>query len=87
MVSDDEREKRPTAEEVLGQLKKALEIQEGYDIWEPKLPKDYKELIQMSKSPEIYSDKNKKELYYMFCTKGILLQYDTEVTGSFLYLN
>ncbi|PWA44709.1 serine/threonine-protein kinase, active site protein [Artemisia annua] len=75
---DDEMEKRPTAEEALGQLKKALEIQEGYDIWEPKLPKDYKEIIQMSKSPEIYSDKSKKELYYMFFTEGILLQQDTE---------
>ncbi|GJX96714.1 kinase-like domain, phloem protein 2-like protein [Tanacetum coccineum] len=73
---DDESEKQPTAEEVLGQLKKALEIQEGYDIWEPKLPKDYKELILMSKSPEIYSDKNKKELHDMFLTEGILLQDD-----------
>ncbi|GKA03442.1 kinase-like domain, phloem protein 2-like protein [Tanacetum coccineum] len=50
---------------------------EGYEIWEPKLPKDYKELIQMSKSPEIYSKKPKKELYYMFFTEGILLQEDT----------
>nr|GEV14799.1 protein kinase-like domain, phloem protein 2-like protein [Tanacetum cinerariifolium] len=76
---DDVREKRPTAEQVLGQLKEALEIQEGYDIWEPKLPKDYTELIQTSKSPEIYYKKTKNELYDIFFTEGILLKKDTVV--------
>ncbi|GJR40075.1 kinase-like domain, phloem protein 2-like protein, partial [Tanacetum coccineum] len=46
---------------------------EDYEKWEPKLPKDYKEIIQMSKCPEIYSTKKKEELYNTF-TKGILQQ-------------
>lgn len=43
--------------------------QEDYEMWEPKLPSDYENLIQMSNSREI----NYKDLYDMFC-KGILLQ-------------
>ncbi|GKB81043.1 kinase-like domain, phloem protein 2-like protein [Tanacetum coccineum] len=69
------REKRPTAGEVIIQLKRALDIQEDNEIWEPKLPKDYEEIIQMSKCPEIHSTKMKEELYKTF-TKGILLQQD-----------
>ncbi|PWA74801.1 protein kinase-like domain, Phloem protein 2-like protein [Artemisia annua] len=69
------RERRPTAHEVVRQLKKALEFQEDYEKWEPKLAKDYNEIIQMSKFPEIYSTKKKEELYNIF-SKGILLQHD-----------
>ncbi|PWA49527.1 protein kinase-like domain, Phloem protein 2-like protein [Artemisia annua] len=69
------RERRPTANEVVIQLKKALEFQENYEKWEPKLPTDYKEIIQMSKCPEIYSTKKKEDLYNIF-SKGILLQQD-----------
>ncbi|GJV22164.1 kinase-like domain, phloem protein 2-like protein [Tanacetum coccineum] len=69
------RERRPTADEVVIQLKKALKFQEDYEKWEPKLAKDYKEIIQMSKCPEIYSTKKKEELYNIF-SKGILLQQD-----------
>ncbi|GJT06706.1 kinase-like domain, phloem protein 2-like protein [Tanacetum coccineum] len=69
------RERRPTAHEVVIQLKKALEFQEDYEKWEHKLPADYKDLIQMSKCPEIYSTKKKEELYNIFST-GILLQQD-----------
>ncbi|GKA35406.1 kinase-like domain, phloem protein 2-like protein, partial [Tanacetum coccineum] len=69
------RERRPTAPEVVIQLNKALEFQEDYEIWELKLPKDYKEIIQMSKCPEIYSTKKKEDLYNIF-SKGILLQQD-----------
>ncbi|GJX77244.1 kinase-like domain, phloem protein 2-like protein [Tanacetum coccineum] len=61
---DHRREKRPTVGEV-----------EDYEIWEPKLPKDYKEIIQMSKCPEIYSTKKKEDLYKLF-SEGILLQQD-----------
>ncbi|GJV68526.1 kinase-like domain, phloem protein 2-like protein [Tanacetum coccineum] len=70
-----DRTSRPTAKEVLQQLKKAMEFQEEYEIWQPKLPKDYKEIIQMSKSPEIYSTKNNEDLYHIF-SKGILLPKD-----------
>ncbi|GJZ15778.1 kinase-like domain, phloem protein 2-like protein [Tanacetum coccineum] len=69
------RERRPTTHEVIIQLKKALEFQEDYEIWEPKLPKDYKEIIQMSKCPAIYSATKKEDLYNIF-SKGILLQQD-----------
>ncbi|GJV32649.1 kinase-like domain, phloem protein 2-like protein [Tanacetum coccineum] len=71
----DKRERRPTASEVILQLKKALEFQEDYEIWEPKLAKDYKEIIQMSKCPEDYSTIKKEDLYNIF-SKGILLQQD-----------
>ncbi|GKD74868.1 kinase-like domain, phloem protein 2-like protein, partial [Tanacetum coccineum] len=69
------RERRPTASEVIIQLKKALEFQEDYKIWEPKLPNDYKEIIQMSKCPEDYSALKKEDLYNIF-SKGILLQQE-----------
>ncbi|PWA91734.1 protein kinase-like domain, Phloem protein 2-like protein [Artemisia annua] len=57
-------ERRPTAHEV-----------EDHELWEPKLPTDYKKIIQLSKCPEIYSTKMKVELYNTF-SKGILLQED-----------
>ncbi|GJS79714.1 kinase-like domain, phloem protein 2-like protein [Tanacetum coccineum] len=69
------RERRPTTHEVIIQLKKALEFQEDYEIWEPKLPKDYKEIIQMSKRPENYSFTKKEYLYNIF-SGGILIQHD-----------
>ncbi|KAJ0874376.1 putative protein kinase RLK-Pelle-DLSV family [Helianthus annuus] len=69
------KRKRPRAEEVLQQLNKALEFQEDYEIWGPKLPKDYEEIIKLSKSSELYSTAKKKDLYNMF-SKGILLQDD-----------
>ncbi|GJQ97308.1 kinase-like domain, phloem protein 2-like protein [Tanacetum coccineum] len=72
---DHRREKRPTAGEVVIQLKKALEIHEDYEIWEPKLPKDYQEIILMSKCSEIYSTKLKEEIYNTF-SKGILIQQE-----------
>ncbi|PWA92334.1 protein kinase-like domain, Phloem protein 2-like protein [Artemisia annua] len=70
-----ERTSRPTAKEVLQQLKKAMEFQEEYEIWQPKLPKDYKDIIQISKSPEMYSTKSNKDLYNIF-SNGILLPKD-----------
>ncbi|KAM0008470.1 putative protein kinase RLK-Pelle-LRR-I-1 family [Helianthus debilis subsp. tardiflorus] len=69
----DEREKRPKASEVVLQLKKALEFQEDIEIWEAKLPKDYKEIIHMSKNPKIYSNLSNKDLCEKF-SNGILLQ-------------
>ncbi|XP_035836233.1 uncharacterized protein LOC110942571 isoform X2 [Helianthus annuus] len=67
--------KRPTIDQIIIQLQKALEFQEDYEIWEPKLPIDYKEIIQVSKNPQIYKQITKKGLYDMF-SKGILLQGD-----------
>ncbi|KAL8252696.1 hypothetical protein R6Q59_036389 [Mikania micrantha] len=78
----DEGEKRPTASEVVLQLKEALRFQEDIEIWETKLPTDYKEIIQMSKTPEIYFNMSKKNLYEMFC-KGVLLLKDKVVISSF----
>ncbi|GKD40796.1 kinase-like domain, phloem protein 2-like protein, partial [Tanacetum coccineum] len=80
------RERRPTADEVVIQLKKSLEFQEDHEIWEPKLPKDYKEIIEMSKCPEIYSTIKKEDLYNIF-SKGILLQQDKVVISSFSNLS
>ncbi|GJR80796.1 kinase-like domain, phloem protein 2-like protein [Tanacetum coccineum] len=50
-------------------------MQEDHELWESKLPRDYKEIIQMSKCPEIYATIKKEELYSNF-SKGILLQQD-----------
>ena len=44
-----------------------INVQEDYEIWEPKLPKDYKEIIQMSRCPENYSTIKKEDLYNIFC--------------------
>ena len=57
-------------------------IQEDYEKWEPKLPKDYKEIIQKSKCPEIYSTIKKEDLYNIF-SKRILLPKDNMVISSF----
>nr|XP_043608545.1 uncharacterized protein LOC122580338 [Erigeron canadensis] len=59
--------------EVAKRLQQALEFQEDCEIWEPKLPEDYKEITQMSKTPEIYFTWRKKDIYDVL-TKGILLQ-------------
>ncbi|KAL8259620.1 hypothetical protein R6Q59_027573 [Mikania micrantha] len=64
---------RPWTNEIIIQLTKALKFQEDYEVWEAKLPIDYKEIIQMSKAPEIYDYKMKKDLFDMF-SKGILLR-------------
>ncbi|XP_076945197.1 uncharacterized protein LOC143616169 [Bidens hawaiensis] len=70
------RQNRPTAEEVLQQLEKSLEFQEDYEIWDPKLPEDYEEILKLSKSLRTsYSTEKKKDLYNLF-SKGILLQDD-----------
>ncbi|KAK1426317.1 hypothetical protein QVD17_14988 [Tagetes erecta] len=72
---------RPSAHDVVIQLEKALKFQEDYEIWEHKLPINYKEIIKMSKYSDInYSTTTKKDLYNMFST-GILLK-DSKVLFS-----
>ncbi|KAF5783848.1 putative phloem protein [Helianthus annuus] len=58
---------------VVIKLREALEFQVDIEVWEAKRPKDYKEIIQLSKTPKIYSDVSNKVLCEMF-SKGILLQ-------------
>ncbi|GJT90887.1 kinase-like domain, phloem protein 2-like protein [Tanacetum coccineum] len=43
--------KRPEAREVVLQLKKALEFQEDKEIWEPMLPRNYREIIRIVTKP------------------------------------
>nr|GEU49544.1 probable serine/threonine-protein kinase PBL28 [Tanacetum cinerariifolium] len=64
-----------SAVDALERLKKAMKDQEECEIWQPKLPKDYKEIIQMSKSAGIYSNKSNEDLYNIF-SKGMLLLKD-----------
>ncbi|XP_071719511.1 receptor-like protein kinase HERK 1 [Rutidosis leptorrhynchoides] len=79
---DDDREKRPTASQVLQQLMKAWECQADFEIWERKLPTDFTEIVvQMSRSNKINSKMMKKDLYHMFC-EGILLQGDKVISSS-----
>ncbi|KAI3512303.1 hypothetical protein L1887_19618 [Cichorium endivia] len=63
----------PVVEVILKKLEEALYFQEDYEMWEPKLPSDYKQIIGMSNSREIYSTVKKKDLYDIL-SKGILLQ-------------
>nr|XP_043609302.1 uncharacterized protein LOC122581197 [Erigeron canadensis] len=70
---NDDLERRPKALEVVVELEKTLEFQEDVEIWKTKLPKDYKEILQMSNVSSNYSDKNNKELYDMF-NNGMLIQ-------------
>nr|XP_043616825.1 uncharacterized protein LOC122588719 isoform X1 [Erigeron canadensis] len=72
---DPERENRPTAIEVIVQLTHALEFQVNHEMWEPRLPKDYQSIIQLSMSPESYSTIKKEDLYNIF-SNGILLQHE-----------
>ncbi|XP_071739339.1 uncharacterized protein [Rutidosis leptorrhynchoides] len=46
---------------------------EDDEIWEPKLPRNHREIIGMSKTPEIYSSTRAKELYKLL-TEGIFIQ-------------
>ncbi|MFS7990823.1 putative protein kinase RLK-Pelle-CrRLK1L-1 family [Helianthus anomalus] len=63
---------RPQAKKVAIQLKKALEFQEEFEIWEAKLPRDYKEIIGSSETPEMYQTEKKKDLYKKL-SDGIIL--------------
>ncbi|KAK9058879.1 hypothetical protein SSX86_023723 [Deinandra increscens subsp. villosa] len=69
----DDWHQRPTATEVIAQLNEAKEFQVDCEMWEPKLPSDYKEIIKQSGTPEIRYTKKKKDLYDMLY-EGILIQ-------------
>ncbi|PWA83408.1 protein kinase-like domain, Phloem protein 2-like protein [Artemisia annua] len=45
---------------------------EEEEIWDPKLPRNYKEIIDMSENPGIYSNMKKKDVYKML-SEGIFL--------------
>ncbi|KAD5802978.1 hypothetical protein E3N88_14338 [Mikania micrantha] len=66
----DHRRYRPDATRVITELEKALEFQEDYEKWEPRLPVDYQKIIQMSKTPELYQSIEMRDMFL----KGILLQ-------------
>lgn len=59
-------------------------MQEAYEIWEAKLPKNYKEIMQDSKLKESYSTMAKKDIHDIL-SKGIPLQDDKRVLSSLLY--
>nr|GEV53428.1 protein kinase-like domain, phloem protein 2-like protein [Tanacetum cinerariifolium] len=77
-ITNLDAEQEPVLHEIEYQLLNNYSEQEDFEKWEPKLPKDYKEIIQMSKCPEIYSTIKKEDLYSIF-SKGILLQQDKVV--------
>ncbi|CAH1442264.1 unnamed protein product [Lactuca virosa] len=64
---------RPKIGTVVEKLKNALQLQEDYEIWAPKLPHDYEEIFKMSEESESYFTKKKKYLHNML-SEGILLQ-------------
>ncbi|XP_071733587.1 uncharacterized protein [Rutidosis leptorrhynchoides] len=68
----DKRNQRPTASEVVVQLQQALALQEA-GIWEAKLPTNYRQILEYSESPEVYSTMEKKDIYTKLIN-GILLQ-------------
>ncbi|KAK1431367.1 hypothetical protein QVD17_07824 [Tagetes erecta] len=72
--SSREPQERPNASYVVTHLKNALKVQEDYEEWKPKLPKDYKDIIKLSTSPDTYNSIEMfKDLYDTF-SKGILLK-------------
>ncbi|XP_071700553.1 uncharacterized protein [Rutidosis leptorrhynchoides] len=71
----NEANSRPFALDVVIELHKALAIHEDEKIWKFMLPGNYKDIIKLSKTPEIYSDKTYQELYGMF-VEGVLIQED-----------
>ncbi|KAJ0736309.1 putative protein kinase RLK-Pelle-LRR-I-1 family [Helianthus annuus] len=77
---DEDGHLRPEASEVVTHLKKALEFQEEFEIWEPKLPKDYKEIMRLSQTPEI---SGKKDTYKKL-SNGILLKENKKLSNGIL---
>ncbi|PWA87248.1 protein kinase-like domain, Phloem protein 2-like protein [Artemisia annua] len=73
----DRRDLRPSAFLVIKDLKEALEYQEDYETWEPKLPRDYKKILRFSEIPKM---KKFKDIYDTLC-KGFHLR-DREVYFS-----
>ncbi|KAK9069584.1 hypothetical protein SSX86_011488 [Deinandra increscens subsp. villosa] len=69
---------RPEAIEVTIQLKKALEFQEDYEVWECKLPEEYEEIIQLSEKPDIYHTEKKKDIYKKLYN-GILIATNKDI--------
>ncbi|KAI3754354.1 hypothetical protein L1987_54136 [Smallanthus sonchifolius] len=63
------------SDEVLVHLQNALKFQESSEIWEAKLPVNYKDILKFSKSPETYLTMEKKDIYNIL-SKGILLKDD-----------
>ncbi|XP_076941417.1 receptor-like protein kinase ANXUR1 [Bidens hawaiensis] len=74
----DDPHMRPTASDVQEQLRKELELQVDWENWEAKLPSDYKEIFQQSRTPEICDTEKKERLYNMF-SEGIFIQKDKVV--------
>ncbi|KAI7746097.1 hypothetical protein M8C21_024662, partial [Ambrosia artemisiifolia] len=72
---NNKREDRPTASEVVLDLKKVLEFQEDYEIWKPKLPRDYNEIIRVSETSRILYNSvvSNKDIFDRFF-KGIRLR-------------
>ncbi|KAL8259756.1 hypothetical protein R6Q59_027709 [Mikania micrantha] len=68
-----ERKNRPTESMLVSKLKEALRFQEDIEIWKEKLPKDSKEIIKISKTPDTLSNLSNKELYEKL-SEGILLK-------------
>ena len=59
-----------------------IDMQEDKEIWEPMLPRNYKEIIDISETPGIYSNTKKKDLYKML-SEGIFLLQGKVVINSF----
>ncbi|GJS95161.1 serine/threonine-protein kinase, active site protein [Tanacetum coccineum] len=74
---DCKQSRRPRARVVIIELQKALKYQEDYETWEPKLPRDYKEILHTSKIDEM---EKFKDIYDTLC-KGFHLR-DREVYFS-----
>ncbi|KAL4583916.1 hypothetical protein LXL04_008502 [Taraxacum kok-saghyz] len=74
-------EDRPTMVEVIHELEKAFEYQDEWE-WEEKLPKNYKNIIHMSKHP-VSSISTKKELHSLL-SSGILIHDEKLVLFYFI---
>lgn len=53
-------------------------------IWERFLPSDIQDIISTSKSPEVYSNYSKKDLYFALSDSHLLLHGGKMVIHSFL---
>ncbi|KAL4567174.1 hypothetical protein LXL04_022748 [Taraxacum kok-saghyz] len=72
----EKREDRPTIREVLLELEIAMGLQEDFDIWKHKLPKDYKEIIP---ARILESTRREKDIYNML-SKGVLQEHKLLLT-------
>ncbi|KAK9068983.1 hypothetical protein SSX86_013099 [Deinandra increscens subsp. villosa] len=73
-LHDDRRTNPIDASDLVNYLEKAIRFQDDLETWGPRLPMDYKEIIQASRNPKIIDSVHMKKDVYTMLSKGVILQ-------------